>query len=229
MIKGQPIMGWGEDSTATAQALLDLQKTAAELGCSWSLVGGKALISHGVPRSSPEVDVMVPFDAAEHLAVALIDDFKWSALVQDSAGPWYAESDSITIHRAEELIPGYGGARTWIPLATPARLQVNLHEVHHPVDDDLVSLATPLDHGGIEAPTAPLGAVLRAKVRIGTLRHIGAIEQVTEHLPAAVMNAAAAWVAARDADAAQELKRIVDEVRRRRRPVSIERRPRGSR
>lgn len=55
-------LGSPEEREAIALSLRDASEVAAALNADWAVIGGHALIAHGVPRDTPELDILLAAD-----------------------------------------------------------------------------------------------------------------------------------------------------------------------
>lgn len=82
-----------EAPRVVTEALVTLTRVAREVGASWAVVGGQALVAHGVPRDTLDLDVLVEHSRLGSLAGALALS-GWDALAFDRASGAYVKVPS---------------------------------------------------------------------------------------------------------------------------------------
>jgi hypothetical protein len=113
--------------TVASTTLLDLCRAARRVGTRWALIGGQALIVHGVPRHSPDAGALVPPTKLGALAEALVDRFGWTPLECDERTGKYIKANAVAVHYVED--PGRDALkreRLMIPLRSPLGMYVEL-------------------------------------------------------------------------------------------------------
>ena len=216
-----------EDPTVTS-ALLDLTRAVRSVSTQMAIVGGQALQSYGVPRTTEDADALVPREDLETLADELVDRFGWTALdYDDVAGEYVSTERPVVLLMDDPVLFDVHEEREMIALENQLGLTVELLAAQHPVEQEMIARAAIRTHYDVRVPVAPLGGVLLVKVKANRNKDTAAIEQAVEHLPAEQINAAIAWAAEHDPATAEDLRSIVRTVRVRRTPTG--RRSRRSR
>jgi hypothetical protein len=206
-----------------ARTLEELTGAAQAIGAQWALVGGQALIAHGVPRDTLDADALVGGDATGDLAAELCGIGGWTALRYDASTGDYAPAAEPTAHYFDDPVPfDLGCERVMYPLRSSRGLLVELLSAQHPVEQEMVAGATLRRHFGVMIPLAPLGGVLLVKAKADRTKDIAALEQAAEHLPAKTLDDAVAWARRRDPQTAEDLTSILKHVRARRTPTRME-------
>jgi hypothetical protein len=206
--------------TLASTTLLDLCRAAHHVGTRWALIGGQALIVHGVPRHSPDASALLPPTKMSALAEALVGRFGWTPLEYDERAGKYGKANAVAVHHVED--PGLDELkceRQMIPLRSALAMYVELVAAQHPVERHIIGAARVRSHLGSAVPVAPLGGLLLVQIRAGTVKDVGAIEQTVEHLSAARVEAAIAWARKHDRAGADKLRAVVEAVWKRRTPV----------
>lgn len=208
---------------AVTRALTDLLRAAETVGAHWSLVGGQALIAHGVPRDTLDADALVAKERLGDLAVELCESHAWKALEYDEGSGDYVETTRPTAHFMEDpVLFDLGTERVLYPLRSASGLLVELLAAQHPVEEEMVREATLRRHFGAVVPVAPLGGVLLMKAKADRTKDVAAIEQAAEHLAAPTIEDIVAWARARDAETAADLESTLRTARARRAPTRKE-------
>lgn len=188
---------------------------AAAQGIPWALIGGQALFAHGVPRGTPNADVLVLPERLEELALRLVRDFAWVPMRFSPATSTYIPGPAVDVHTFDDaVLSDLGQERQFVPLSAPTGLPVRLFAAQHPIEQEMIREAELLPvrdtlRSTIPVPVAPLGGVLLVKVKAHRLLDLGAIEQTAEHLYRTQLDEAVQWAAKRDPAAAQELQQRI--------------------
>jgi hypothetical protein len=207
-----------EDPKVTS-ALLDLTRAVRNTRTEMALVGGQALQSYGVPRTTEDADALVPREDLETLADELVDRFDWTPLDHDDETGDYVPTDRpVVLLMDDPVLFDVQQQREMIALKTPLGLVVELLAAQHPVEQERVARSAIRTHYAVRVPVAPLGGVLLVKVKANRNKDTAAIEQTIEHLPADQIGAAVAWAVEYDPATAEDLRSIVQTVRVRRTP-----------
>jgi hypothetical protein len=216
-----------EDPKVTS-ALLDLTRAVRNARTEMALVGGQALQSYGVPRTTEDADAIIPHEDLETLADELVDRFGWTPFdFDDETGEYVPTDRPVVLLMDDPVLFDVQQKREMIALGTPLGLTVELLAAQHPVEQEMIARATIRTHYAVRVPVAPLGGVLLVKVKANRNKDTAAIEQTVEHLPADQIIAAIAWAVEYDPATAEDLRSIVQTVRVRRTPNG--RRPRRPR
>jgi hypothetical protein len=207
-----------EDPKVTS-ALLDLTRAVHNARTEMALVGGQALQSYGVPRTTEDADALVPREDLETLADELVDRFDWTPLDHDDeTGDYVPTGRPVVLLMDDPVLFDVQQQREMIALETPLGLTVELLAAQHPVEQEMVARSAIRTHYAVRVPVAPLGGVLLVKVKANRNKDTAAIEQTVEHLPADQISAAVAWAVEYDPATAEDLRSIVQTVRVRRTP-----------
>jgi hypothetical protein len=218
-------MYFAEDPAAVSSALLDLTRAARNIRTEFALVGGQALQSYGVPRTTQDADALVTRDDLEALADELVDRFGWTPLDYDEDADGYVACERpVVLLMNDPVLFDIHEEREMIAFETPLRLTVELLAAQHPVEIEMVDQAVLRVHHSVRVPVAPLGGVLLIKTKANRNKDTAAIEQTVEHLPVDQIESAVAWANAHDPATAEDLQALVQGVRIRRKPNG--RRPR---
>jgi hypothetical protein len=207
------------ENPKVTSALLDLTRAVRNARTEMALVGGQALQSYGVPRTTEDADALVPREDLETLADELVDRFDWTPLDHDDeTGDYVPTSRPVVLLMNDPVLFDVQQQREMIALETPLGLIVELLAAQHPVEQEMVARAAVRTHYAVRVPVAPLGGVLLVKVKANRNKDTAAIEQTIEHLPADQIGAAVAWAVEYDPATAEDLRSIVQTVRVRRTP-----------
>jgi hypothetical protein len=216
------------ENPVITSALLDLTRAVRGVPTQMSLVGGQALQSYGVPRTTEDADVLVSREELEPLADWLADRFGWTPLDYDDETEGYVPTDRPVVMLMDDpVLFDVHEQRELIALETPLGLTVELLAAQHPVEQEMIARSAIRIHYAVRVPVAPLGGVLLVKVKAHRNKDTAAIEQTIEHLPADVIQAAVDWASEHDPATTDDLRSIIRAVRVRRTPNG--RRPRRSR
>lgn len=210
-----------------SEALRTVERIAREHGIDWALVGGQALVAHGVPRDTLDADALVDRDKLGTLAHALCDA-GWQALVYDGSTREFRVVDAPTTHYFDDpVLFDCGEERAMVPLRSPDGLDVDLIAAQHPVEVEMVLTAAPLRLYEVSIPVAPLGGVMLVKAKADRLKDVAALEQSAEHLSGRVTDAAVAWARRHDPSTAEDLDAILRTAQARKTPKRTEPTGRG--
>src|SRR5689334_16820266 len=100
-----------------ARTLEDLTRAAQAIGAHWALVGGQALIAHGVPRDTLDADALIGGDAAGDLAAELCAGAGWTALTYNADDGDYVPAAEPTAHYFDDpVLFDLGCERVMYPL-----------------------------------------------------------------------------------------------------------------
>ena len=170
-----------------------------------------------------DADALVDRERAWAVARGLVENFGWVPLTFDANANEYVDAEDVTVLTMEDdpVLMDIHEHREMIPLRTESGLTVELLAAQHPVEEDAVLRAGWRRHQGILVPVASLGSILLLKAKADRDKDRGALEQVSEHVSAAELEAALVWVAERDPATAEDLKQIVARVRKRRTPSRL--------
>lgn len=89
---------------SVADTLEDLARVADAIGVRWALIGGQALLAHGVPRETGDVDVLVSRQATLALATELCSSAGWTPLQYRSWTRDYVAVAEPTLHPFDDLV-----------------------------------------------------------------------------------------------------------------------------
>ena len=207
------------ENPVITSALLDLTRAVRSVHTQMALVGGQALQSYGVPRTTEDADTLVPHEDLETLADELVDRFGWTPLDYDDAAEGYVPTDRpVVLLMDDPVLFDVHEQREMIALETQLGLVVELLAAQHPVEQEMIAYAAIRTHYDVRVPVAPLGGVLLVKVKANRTKDTAAIEQTIEQLPAEQINAAIAWANEHDPANAEDLRSIARAVRIRRTP-----------
>lgn len=216
--------------TTVSNALSDLGRAARASDASWALVGGLALLAHGVPRDTLDADALVESEKLTTLAHVLVGTFGWEPLVYDPATGDYVAANDVTVHFMDDpVLFDVGQERMMIPIRSSLGLHVDLIAAQHPVERSMIVLSSIRSHAGVRVPVAPLGGVLLVKAKADRVKDRAALEQAAEHLLAPSVEAALAWASRHDPTSAEDLRAILTLARARRAPSRTEAYPRKKR
>lgn len=200
-------------------ALLDLTRAVHNVSTQMALVGGQALQSYGVPRTTEDADALIVREDLETLANELVDAFGWTPFdYDDDTGEYVPTDRPVVLLMDDPVLFDMHQEREMIALDTPLELTVELLAAQHPVEAEMLSRADIRTHYDVRVPVAPLGGVLLVKVKAHRNKDTAAIEQTVEHLPAEQINAAVAWADEYDTATTEDLRSIIRNVRVRRTP-----------
>jgi len=213
------------ENPVVTSALLDLTRAVRSVRTQMALVGGQALQSYGVPRTTEDADTLVSREDLETLADELVDRFGWTPLDYDDETEGYAPTDRpVVLLMDDPVLFDVHEQREMIALEAQLGLVVELLAAQHPVEQEMIARAAIRTHYDVRVPVAPLGGVLLVKVKAHRNKDTAAIEQTVEQLPAEQIRAAVDWANEYDPATAEDLRSIVRAVRIRRTPSG--RRPR---
>jgi hypothetical protein len=202
------------------RTLETLALAAGETGARWALVGGQALIAHGVPRDTLDADALVDGDLIGELALDLVEKHGWTALDYDASVDDYRDVAHPIAHFMDDpVLFDIAAERTMYPLRSDAGLLVELLAAQHPTEVQMVAEAAIRRHFGASIPVAPLGGVLLVKAKADRTKDVAALEQAAEHLTGPVLQAAIEWARRHDPATADDVESIVKTARARRQPV----------
>jgi len=208
-------------AAAAAEALRGAEQAARHLGADWALIGGQALITYGVPRITTDVDILA--ELAGEIALALVTDAGWTALQFDLGTGDYSVTSEVTAHYMDApVLFDIGAQRIMFPIRSPGGMIVELLTAQHPIETEMVELATLRKVYGAQIPVAPLGGVLLVKVKADRPKDRAAVEQAAEMLPGAVLGDAIEWARKRDPATTEDLESLVRASRARLRPTRTE-------
>ena len=195
---------------AIAQGLRDIRDAVADNSIrGWALVGGLALQAHGVPRTTLDADAFVEREDLNMLAHTLVTDFGWAPLIRKGDNDNDIIAKEITI---QFTFFTDGVIRKMIMLRSPQGLHLDLLPAQHPIERHMIESATLLTLHRVRVPVAPLGGILLVKTKADRTKDVAAIEQTTEHLPRAQINAAVAWAKRLDRASTEDLQSIIANV-----------------
>lgn len=201
---------------SVAEALDDLVRIADVLGVRWALIGGQALLAHGVPRDTHDVDVLVSLHATVALAIGLCRSAGWTPLQYRSWTRDYVPVAEPTLHPFDDLVLfSLPCDRVMYSLRTPRRVLVQLLSAQHRIERAMVEDAMPTPHFGVTVPLAPLGGVLLVKGLAERTKDIAAIEQAAEQAPIEALDEAVVWLRKQDPVSAVWLTSFVDKAKAR--------------
>ncbi len=201
---------------SVAAALEDLVRVAAAIGVRWALIGGQALLAHGVPRETRDVDVVVSRGATLALATELCRSAGWTPLQYRSWTRDYVPVAEPTLHHFDDLVLfSLPCERVMYSLRSPRRLLVQLLSAQHRIERAMIDAAMPGRHFGVTVPLAPLGGVLLVKRLAERNKDIAAIEQTVEQAPIEALDEAVAWLRTQDRVSAEWLTSVVDQAKAR--------------
>ena len=202
-----------------AAAMQDLMRACKQEGASWALIGGQALIAHGIPRMTEDADGLVDASRLGDVAQTLVEIFGWTPLLYDERSRDYEDAKEVVTHFMDDpVLFDVGQERSMIPLRSTMGLLVELLAAQHPVEIDMIDEAEILLHHGAKIPIAPLGGVLLVKAKADRGKDTSAIEQAAEHLKADELRGALAWAEDRDPATTEDLRAIMNATRIRRSP-----------
>ena len=204
---------------SVTSALSDLVRACRREGAAWALVGGQALISHGVPRHTEDADGLVDPERLGDVCLGLVEVFGWTPLAYDPSTEDYVDAVEVTTHFMDDpVLFDVGVERMMVPLRSTMGLVVELLAAQHPVESRMIEEATPSSKLGVTVPVAPLGGVMLVKTKADRLKDIAALEQAAEHLDASAVRRALEWAEKSDPATAADLRSILTNARTRRAP-----------
>ncbi len=91
--------------SAVSEVLVDLSAALEEAGCAWYVFGAQAVVAHGVPRATQDLDVTVLLEPAQAPALAeMLARHGFALRVDDDLAEWVARTFVIPVwHRAREF------------------------------------------------------------------------------------------------------------------------------
>jgi len=198
---------------------MDLSRAARQAHSAWTLIGGHALISHGVPRHTEDVDTLFLKHELLGVAEALVANFGYVPLIYNIEHEGYVATDEVTVHYMDDpVLFSVGEERELVPLESPLGLIVELLAAQHPIEREMIEASALCRHYGVLVPIAPLGGVLLVKSIADRVKDVAAIEQTAESLPREDLEQALTWAAQRDPENTKDLRAIITNVRTRRIP-----------
>jgi hypothetical protein len=201
---------------SVARTLEDLVRLAEAIGVRWALIGGQALLAHGVPRETHDVDVLVSRHATLALATVLCRFAGWTPLQYRSWTRDYVPVAEPTLHHFDDLVLfSLPCERVMYSLRSPTGLLVQLLSAQHRIERAMVDDAVPGRHFGVSVPLAPLGGVLVVKALAERTKDVAAIEQTAEQAPSEALDEAVDWLRKQDRVSAEWLTSIVDQAKAR--------------
>lgn len=216
-----------EAPRVVTEALVTLARVAKEVAASWAVVGGQALVAHGVPRDTLDLDVLVEREQLGALAVALVEA-GWDALAFDRASGSYVRVPSPRAHYFDDpVLFDCAEERIMFPLRAPSGFDVDLLAAQHPVERAMIAEANQRKLYDASIPLAPLGGVMLVKVKADRTKDIGALEQSAEHLPRRTTEAAIEWARRFDPASADDLAAVLRAAQARKTPKRIDGEPTG--
>jgi len=212
-------VGYAEPGDSdVAETLRDITRAGANTR--FALIGGQALRAYRVPRTTLDVDVLLEMSSVETVVNTLISEFQWTPLLYDDDVGDYAVADAPHIHEFDDpVLFSLGVCRELVPILSRAQVVVEFLVSAHPIEEDILSTAVSIHR----FPTAPLGGVLLLKAMAHRTKDIAAIEQTAEHLDRDTLAAAIRWADQRDHGETEDLKAIIEAVKRRRNPTRLRR------
>jgi len=207
---------------SVARTLEDLVRIAEAIGVRWALIGGQALLAHGVPRETGDVDVLVSRHATLALATELCRSAGWTPLQARSWTRDYVPVAEPTLHHFDDLVLfSLPCERVMYSLRSPSRLLVQLLSAQHRIERAMVDDTVRAPHFGVSVPLAPLGGVLLVKALAERTKDIAAIEQAAEQAPSEALDEAVAWLRKQDPMSAAWLTSVVDQAKARGRAGAV--------
>lgn len=201
---------------SVARTLEDLVRIAETIGVRWTLIGGQALLAHGVPRETRDVDVLVSRTATLALATELCRSAGWTPLQYRSWTRDYVPVAEPTLHQFDDLVLfSLPCERVMYSLRSPPGLLVQLLSAQHRIERAMVDDAVPELHFGVRVPLAPLGGVLLVKALANRTKDIAAIEQTAEQAQSEALDEAIDWLRKQDPVSAEWLTSVVDQAKAR--------------
>ena len=201
---------------SVAATLEDLARIADAISVRWALIGGQALLAHGVPRETHDVDVLVSRHATAALATELCRAAGWTPLQYRSWTRDYVAVVEPTLHHFDDLVLfSLPCDRVMYSLRSSPGLLVQLLSAQHRIERAMVDDAMPGRHFGARIPLAPLGGVLVVKGLAERTKDIAAIQQTAEQAPIEALDEAVAWLRKQDPVSAEWLTSVVEKARTR--------------
>ncbi len=161
----------------------------------WALIGGLALVAHGVRRPTRDVDLLVPLRDVYRLAKALSSTAGWAALSYRPQRRDFVPVAEPELHRFDDvLLFSLPCERVMYTLRAPSSVLVQLIAAQHPIERAMLADAAPLVVGGVVAPVAPLGGVLLVKGIVARPKDTAAIEQTAAEASRESFDGAVAWL-----------------------------------
>jgi len=191
------------------ESLEDLRWSAKATGAPWALIGGRALIAHGVRRDSDDVDVLVPPHSLKSIANTLVDSCAFQPL-EHVGGGRFIPRDAVDVHWADS----FGKTRFTVPLLTPLGMRLELLGALHQAEYDMIATSNVQKYLSLSVPVAPLGGVLLLKTMAHRDKDVAAIEQAARNLTFEELRSAMVWAVQRDAKTAAVLWSIIQLERR---------------
>lgn len=218
MTEQQKRPGLPEESAPTtglvAAALEDVARAAEVLQTRWALIGGQALVAHGIPRRTDDVDLLVPLADIRIFAAVLCALSRWVPLEYRRWERDFVPAKAPTLHRFDDLVLwDLPFDRVMYSLRSPAGEIVQLLAAQHPVEREMLAAAAPGPCFGAAVPLAPLGGVLVVKAIAGRDKDIAALREVAKGLPPATLDEAVAWARTRVPSAAERLAQVIAQAR----------------
>ena len=205
---------------AVTSALLDILRAGSLTRIPWSLIGGQALISYGVPKHTEDADALVPPHDLETFANTLVGTFGYTPLLYDAETDEYVPTAEVTPHYMDDpVLFDIHEERVIVPLRSPLGLGIDLLAAQHPIEQEMIDLSTKRTHFGVSIPVAPLGGILLVKMKADRSKDVAAIEQAAESLPPEQVRIAIDWAEKRDASTAEDLRSVMSAARARRAPT----------
>ncbi|MBI5537238.1 MAG: hypothetical protein HY898_31240 [Deltaproteobacteria bacterium] len=190
MLAVDDVISSPQERDAIASSLRDFSEVAATLAAPWALIGGHALIAHGVPRYSPDLDLLVADDRIRPVVAVLVSGFGWARLQPHQQ----ANRPLILRRRAESL-------------------QVNLHPARGKISCEAIARPVMREHCSVPVPVARLGAVLLMLLAADRVIDRAAIEQTVGHLRRPALRDALDWATKRSPELGAKLRAIMDNAR----------------
>lgn len=204
------------------KALVEMRDVFARLRCRWALIGGQALVAHGVPRSTTDLDVMLHVDRLLAVAGQLAHTGGWCPATRRADGRCYVLAPAVEVLEwADPVLAEVDLRPKMVPLLTSAAVVVKLFAAQHSVERDALRTSVFRTCCGIEIPVAPLGGVLLMKAMLGRTVDLAAIEQVAESVPIGELRRAIAWTERRDPQRGARMRTFMEAVKRRSAPVRL--------
>jgi len=193
---------------AAMESLEDLRWSAKATGTPWALIGGRALIAHGVRKDSDDVDILVPPHSLKVVANALVDSCAFQPL-EHVGGGRFVMMGTVSVHWAD----AFGKTRFTVPLLSPLGMRLELLGALHKAEHDTIATSNVQKYLGLSVPVAPLGGVLLLKTMARRDKDVAAIEQAARNLTFEQLRSAMVWAVQRDAKIAAALWSIIHPVR----------------
>ena len=203
-------------SESVARALEDLVQVADTIGVRWALIGGQALLAHGVRRETGDVDVLVSHHATLTLATELCRSAGWTPLQYRSWTRDYVPVAEPKLHHFDDLVLfSLPCERVMYSLYSSQRLLVQLLSAQHRIERAMVDDTVQRRHFGVSVPLAPLGGVLLVKALAERTKDTAAIKQTAEQAPSEALDEAVTWLRKQDSVSAEWLTSVVDQAKAR--------------